>query len=123
VLKTTVVFSNQPLAYREVIASAVQSLRPWLDVIMRTPQELDAEIAELRPGLVVCNAVSDAIRAHARAWILLYPEGASSVTCCIAGHERQLPGVDLSGLLALVDEAIVHPLASTIADEFGAQPL
>jgi hypothetical protein len=105
----TVVFSNNPLAYREAIASAVQALRPSIVVSVRDPQDLLAEVAQLQPHLVVCNSLDESVRVHAAAWLMLYPDGANRVTYCIAGQERRLRGIDLSGLLSLVDEAVNQP--------------
>lgn len=110
----TVVFANLPLAYREAIASAVKALRPAIDVAVCTPQELQDGAADMRPRLVVCDRLNDAVRAHAAAWIVLYPDGANSVAYCIAGREHQLLGIDLAGLLALVDEAIDQPISATV---------
>ena len=103
-----IVFSNQPLAYREAMASVVQTLRPALAVSVSDPQNLDAEIARIQPQLVVCSDLADSIRSRLLGWIMLYPDGQNLVTCSIAGQERQLLGIDLSGLLALVDEVAGH---------------
>jgi hypothetical protein len=104
----TVLFSNEPLAYREAMAAAVQTLRPSIVVAVSDPDDLDAHVSRFRPQLVVCNDLTDAIRVRGAAWVRLYPDGDGSVTCSIAGQERQLRGIDLAGLLALVDEVVAH---------------
>jgi hypothetical protein len=115
-LNVNVLFSNKPLAYREAMATAVQTLRPAVGVTVSDPNELDADISRLRPQLVVCSDLTDAVRADVSSWVRLYPDGDSSVTCSIAGRERNLLGIDLAGLLALVDEAIAHVRAPSGAE-------
>jgi hypothetical protein len=106
-----VVFSNEPLAYREAMASVIRSLRPAIDVSLSEPEDLDAAISRVQPHLVICNDLTDSMRSRLLAWVMLYPEGQSHVTCGIAGQERHLLGIDLAGLVSLVDEVVSQFLA------------
>jgi len=90
------------------MAAAVQTLRPSIVVAVSDPCDLDADVSRLRPQFVVCSGLTDSMRADVPAWVILYPDGDGSVTCSIAGRERNLLGIDLAGLLALVDEATAH---------------
>jgi hypothetical protein len=111
-----ILFSNQPLAYREAMAAAVQMLRPATEVTVGDPHDLDAEIDRLQPQLVVCNGLTDSVRHRALAWVVLYPDGQSLVTCNIAGREHHSAGIDLSGLLWVVDEVTRHSRTETTLD-------
>ena len=103
-----VLFSNEPLAYREAMAAVVETLRPLVVVSVSDPSDLDADVSRLRPELVVCSDITDSIRVCVPAWVSLYPGGESSVSCSIEGRERHQQGIDLAGLLVLVDEVAAH---------------
>jgi hypothetical protein len=66
-----IVFSNQPLAYREAIAAAVGSLRPEIVVSCSDPGDLDAEIMRVDPHLVVGSEIAESLRARLSSWIML----------------------------------------------------
>ena len=88
------------------MAAAVQALRPEIEVTVSDPQALDAEVSRIDPQLVICSDLAEAIRSRLLAWIMLYPDGQNLVTYSIAGYERQLFGIDLPGLLSLVDDVV-----------------
>ena len=108
-----ILFSNQPLAYREAMAAVVQKLRPAAEVTVGDPGNLDAEIARVQPQLVICDGLATSVRQQLCAWVVLYPGGQNVATYSIGGEERQLPGIDLSELLSVVDAAAtyVHSLS------------
>ncbi|MDP9457766.1 MAG: hypothetical protein M3Q49_00675 [Actinomycetota bacterium] len=47
--------ASEPHSYREVMAVAVQELRPEIEVWIGEPADLEREIPRLEPDLVVCN--------------------------------------------------------------------
>ncbi|HEV2108134.1 MAG TPA: hypothetical protein VGR16_07715 [Thermomicrobiales bacterium] len=100
-----VLVSNEPRVYREVLAAALQEMRPAAEVEMVDPTALDAEIVSKKPGLVFCSALTDAIRRGASAWVLLYPEGEGRAVLGVGNRERDIANVDFSALLAVVDQA------------------
>jgi hypothetical protein len=110
-----IVFSNQPLSYREAMANVVRALRPEADVTQCDPQNLETEIARVQPQLVICSDLADSIRSRLLAWVMLYPDGQDLATYSIAGRERQLVGIDLSGVLSLVDDVVSHIRASPVS--------
>ncbi len=97
---------NEPRAYREVIAGALQALRPMAVVSMIEPALLEAALAECQPALVLCSRLTAAIQSTARSWLLLYPDGEGSAIATVAGQERDIPGIDFEALLAIVDQAL-----------------
>lgn len=99
-----VLVSNEPRVYREVLAAALQEMRPTAEVEMIEPAALDAEIVSKKPGLVFCSALTEAIRRGASAWVLLYPEGEGRAVLGVGNREHDITEVDLSALLDVVDQ-------------------
>ncbi len=98
-----VLVANEPRTNREVLTAALRKLRPHIEVIAAEPHELDGSVLRLRPHLVVCSRLTEAVRDHAPSWILLYPGGDSLVVLHIAGEHETAPDLDLDGFLAVID--------------------
>ena len=70
------------------------------------PEALD-EVVALRPtALVVCGRLTAAVRAHARAWLVLYPDGEDRAVVGVEGHERAIAHPELADVLAAADAAL-----------------
>ena len=104
--RTRVVLANDPRSYREIIASALQALRPNIEVLMIEPESLDDLLVSLSPDLVICSRLTAAVDEGARSWVELYPEGERLVVMSIRGRRRTLGDVELSHLLSIVDAAV-----------------
>jgi hypothetical protein len=100
-----VLVGNEPRTYREVLATALQELRPTTVVALIDPEELEAEIANQRPSLVICSRLTAEIRRAARVWLLLYPNGEGRSVFGTGDHEQHIASADLNTLLMLVDHA------------------
>jgi len=98
-----VLLANEPRSYRETLAAAIPALRPGVEVVAVAPGDLDGAIAHHRPHLVVCSALTPLVQQGALAWLLLYPDGASGSVRCLAEERADIPRMDLSGLLGLLD--------------------
>ena len=101
-----VLVANEPRAYREAIAGAVQVLRPHLAVITVAPEDLDEAVVRHDPGVVLCSRLSRVVETWPRAWVVLYPEGKTRATVSIAGHRRTVTAdLPFAGLLSIIDAA------------------
>ena len=99
-----VVVGNEPRYYREALVAAFRCLRPHLDVLLVEPADLD-DVSTCRGDVVVCSHLSQAIRSHALAWIVLYPEAENRAVIGLAGRERSVASADIDDLLDVIDEA------------------
>lgn len=99
-----ILVANEPRSYREVIAAAVQALRPHIEVILAAPDTLDREVSRLDPQLVVCSALTVAVQQQPLSWIMLYPEGKTESVISIAGKTTTVGDLEFDRLLALIDE-------------------
>jgi hypothetical protein len=100
-----IVVANEPRSYREVIAAAVQALRPHIEVILVRPDSLEREVNRLEPQLVVCSELTPAVQERPLAWIMLYPEGKTETIISISGRTTTVGDLEFDRLLALIDEA------------------
>jgi hypothetical protein len=110
-----VVLGNEPRSYRETVAAVLRATRPGLVVREVEPAELDGAVAACPPRFVVCSEATPAVRAHAPAWLLLYPEGTRMAVSSRDGQESVTGSLDLAGLLALVDRAAPPATSATSA--------
>ncbi len=104
--KTIVLVSNEPRAYREAIAGALQMLCPHAEIVVRG-DDLDAAVTAVRPDMVICNKAT-ALARTAHAWIELYPDGARAATVGVSGACDAVPGIDLGALATLIDRIAVE---------------
>jgi hypothetical protein len=125
--KMRALVANDPRVYREVIADALKELRPLIEVSTAEPEELDREVARLRPHLVICSRISAFARAGCLAWVVLYPDGEDRAEIGGAGGGRTalLSGVGVNDLLSVMDETELrcrssYPLSISGADSRGS---
>jgi hypothetical protein len=117
-LSIQVMVANEPRCYREALAATLREVRPDVETMVVAPDELDQATVEHEPRLVVCSALTDVVESQSVAWALLYPEGASWSELSLDGKRIRVTHIDLSQLLALIDQAVVH--ADEASPDFGA---
>lgn len=98
-----ILIANEPRAYRDALAAALQTLRPHVQALVIEPDDLDCFVERLAPDLVICSRVSETVRTRVGAWVMLYPDGEDQAVIVIRGQCPQLARMDLEGILALVD--------------------
>ena len=100
-----VVVGHEPRCYREMLAGALSCLRPDADVVLAEPDDLPEAVAGHHQNVVVCSQLTQAVRDHSLAWILLYPDAENLAVIGLAAEQRAVPGVQLDDLLAIIDDA------------------
>ena len=98
--------ANEPRYEREVLAAALRALRPEAELVELTGDRLEGKVAALQPRLVICSDATAAVRAHAPAWVLLYPDGADHAVVYLDGEETVVPTFGLDALVAAVDATV-----------------
>src|SRR4051812_2744153 len=101
--KMRVLVANELCTYRETIAEVFKELRPHIEVHCIEPDDLDHEIARLRPHVVLCSRLTDAVQALL-AWILLYPNGENQAVVSTAGELVTVVDVKFDHLLSILDQ-------------------
>lgn len=98
-----VLVANELCSYREAIAEVFKELRPHVEVRCVEPEDLDGEIVRVRPHMVLCSRLTEAVRSLL-AWVLLYPDGENRAEINSAGERTTLFDVQFDHLLAILDK-------------------
>ncbi len=97
--------ANDPLAYREALAAAIEELRPYVEVLTAEPADLDEGFLWHTPGFVVCSRSTPLLEREAPAWVELYPGHTSGALASLAGGKTTFEAMDFDVLLSILDEA------------------
>ncbi len=93
-------------AYREVIAAALETLRPDTEVTAIELDRLDGEMTRLDPHVVVCSRPGGAAEAEGRlAWVELSLDPTRPTKIFLGGHRFESTNPTLETLLAVLNEA------------------
>jgi hypothetical protein len=114
-----ILVANEPSTYRDVLGSQLPRLRPNLTVLLVDPADLDDALAEMRPQLVICSELTDSIRQHATAALVLDPRDPNRAILDVDGQQQVLLNPRLTDLLAAVDAAVGHGSAATAIPRTG----
>ncbi len=98
-----ILIANEPRAYRDVLAAALQALRPQVQALVVEPSDLDDLVERLAPDLVICSRASETVRVRAGAWVLLCPDEEERAMVALGGRCREVTRLDLAGMLGLID--------------------
>jgi hypothetical protein len=104
VANTCIVVANEPRAYREALAAALQELRPHIEVICIEPDDLDGKVSHCGPRLVLCSRLTEAVETCCDAWMLLYPNRENRALISVAGRRTVVTNIEFSHLLSVIDE-------------------
>ena len=98
-----VLMANEPRAYREAIALALEASRPDAEVLTIEPETLDDEVRHFLPRLVICSHVTAVVEAEVPVWIELYPEHGASSTVSFGGRRSTIPAMEMEDLIRIFD--------------------
>ncbi len=101
--KMRVLLANEPRVYREAMASAFRRLRPGAEIVVAESDELDEQIRDLKPHLVMYSHPARSLEDRPLPHVLLYPEGESKALVNIDGQQMTIVGVELEDLLLVID--------------------
>lgn len=108
-----VLVACEPTSYREAIAEVLGQLRPeGVEVHEAAPEDLDREVARLRPGLTVCSRVTRRIADLVPYWIELHPGLQARSVVGARGGRAVLEALQLSDIVELVDRCRMPAAAS-----------
>ena len=116
-LRVLVAFEDDYRAYRDVIAAAIQALRPRTALETAELGALEEQIERFDPQLVVCSRPNTLELHRTAAWVELAMDPIQPTKICVDGHysERTNPAFDV--LLAVIDE--VEELIEVLSDLTG----
>jgi hypothetical protein len=97
------VVANDPRSYRETIATAIQRLRPDVEVMVVDPADLGDQVERWRPHMVISSVPVARAGDCPLCWVALYPARKTLVIVNVAGQQTWARDMDLAELLAIVD--------------------
>ena len=98
-----ILLANDPRAYRETLAAALQALRPDTEVRTTKLKALLHELESFAPQLVICSNLTPAVETNVLAWVELYSGHGPLSTVSIGGRRSVTSGIELPDLLSIVD--------------------
>jgi hypothetical protein len=105
-MRVLVAFGDEHHAYREVIAAGIGLLRPQVKVSTAAPADLDAALGRFDPQVVVCGVPGRSDPGGVPGWVELPLEVGRPARIRVGDfRRREVVGLSLEELLAIVDEA------------------
>jgi hypothetical protein len=101
-----VLLAIEPRSYAEAIGGVIAELRPEVDVVVVSPEELLSEMERRTPTLVLCGEDRPDGCAEAVRWAEFRPYEEPEVVR-VDGRDERFPGLGLEDLLGLVDRLAV----------------
>lgn len=93
-----------PTMYWETLELALLRYRSHVDVHIADPEELDREVIDFGPHVVVCNNVTSMVRESVPSWVMV-PFHSSDATIHIQGQgESQVEDISSGDLFAVIDQ-------------------
>lgn len=102
-----VMVAVEPRSYREAIGHAIQGLRPHLRVSVVDPISLVSEVVRHAPSLVLHSRPDSLPSKGDLSWIELPEDTGLPATVCKSGQRSEWKGLDLVGLLSVVDAVLL----------------
>jgi len=90
--------------YGEVLAFHIRQQRPQAEVVLASPQTLQAEAERMKPHMIVADEVSAELKEMVVLWMQVRKDDSLNATIGDDGHAT-IDDVTLQDLLAAVDKA------------------
>jgi hypothetical protein len=98
-----VLIAIAPTMYWETLELALLRYRPHVDVHIADPEDLDREVIDFGPHVVVCNNVTQTIRESVPSWVMV-PYHSSDATIHIQGEgESRVEDISSGDLFTVID--------------------
>jgi hypothetical protein len=99
-----VLVAIEPKMYREVLAFHLRQQRPQSEVVLASPENLEATAERTRPHLTIANEVPPMLK-EMGFWVEVPTDGWLDTHISADGYSATLHDVSLEDLVAVVDKA------------------
>jgi hypothetical protein len=100
-----VVFEDAYRAYRDVLATGIQILRPQFEVVTAALEALEEEIARFEPQVLICSRPEPVDSGGWAAWVELSMDPTRPTRVSVGGRYSGRTNPTLEELLGMMDEA------------------
>lgn len=104
-MRTLIVYEDSHRAYGEAMVSAIRGLRPGVEVALAHLRDLEAELEEFDPHVVVCGRPNNFDPGRRAAWIVLAEDPNEPSEVCLDGRRSGVSNPGLEEVLEVIDEA------------------
>ena len=104
-MRILVAFEDEYLAFRDVIADALRTLRPGDEVEATGLETLGERVADFDPHLVVASLPNAFDPEGRAAWVVLSPDPDRPSRVCVGGRNSEASNPSMEDLLAVAEEA------------------
>lgn len=92
-----------PTMYWETLELALLRYRPHVEVRIAGPDDLDREVVDFQPQVVVCNHATLAVRQSVPSWVVV-PYHSSDATIHVQGQgESSVEDISVGDLFEVID--------------------
>ncbi len=99
-----VLIAIAPTMYWETLELALLRYRPHLDVRIAGPDDLDKEVVDFAPHVVVCHRATPRVRQSVPSWVVA-PYHSSDATIHVQGQgELRVEDISIGDLFAVIDQ-------------------
>jgi hypothetical protein len=99
-----VLIAIAPTMYWETLELALLRYRPHLDVRIAGPDDLDQEVVDFAPHVVVCHHATPMVRQSVPSWVVA-PYHSSDATIHVQGQgESRVEDISIGDLFAVIDQ-------------------
>ena len=107
-----ILVANEPRSYRDVLAGTLGAIHPHAALRCAEPTDMDAELEDFDPHLIICSELTQAVEDCDRAWVLLYPEGKPLAVVCLDGEPVTVFNIEFDEILSIVDRVDLRAQAA-----------
>jgi hypothetical protein len=98
-----VLIAIAPTMYWETLELALLRYRPHVEVRITGPEDLDREVVNFEPHVVVCNHATQTVRKSVHSWVVV-PYHSSDATIHVQGEgESRVEDIAVGDLFAVID--------------------
>lgn len=104
-IRALVAFEDEYRTYRAVIATAINILRPHIEVMVARPTAVHDQIRCFAPQVVISSRPKATSGTEVPAWIELSLDPARRSNVCVGARQVEMLNPTLDRLLAVIDQA------------------
>jgi hypothetical protein len=103
-MRVLIAFEDDYRIYREMIAAAIEMVRPRVEVLTTEVNKLETEATHFVPDLIICSVPRIVNHISARAWIQLSPDPQQWTRIWIEERYEEALDPGMGDIVSAVDE-------------------
>ncbi len=105
-----ILIAIEPLMYRQTLAHTLSQRDPPPEIRLSTSEDLDGELEQFRPDLVICDEATQKIISSVPARVVIIYEDGLDARATVGNKEVEYTNISIQDMHGIVDE--IHSLDS-----------